>query len=98
MIIPISNPTFNASFTDTRPPEQDFTINYDPSRSGATSVNSHNFTVENGQSVLDVWADTDTIAGAGTGDLIGMAVYDPSGHLVGLGAADGVQLRPRLAL
>ena len=51
-----SDPTFNATFTDVRQPEQDFTINYDPSQSGAGSVNSHTFNVEAGQSVLDVWA------------------------------------------
>ncbi len=78
-----SNPTFNASFTDVRPPEQDFLINYDPSQSGATSVNSHNFTVEDGESVLDVWAQVDTVAAQGNGNLVGMAVYDPNGTRYG---------------
>ncbi|HEV7699579.1 MAG TPA: S8 family serine peptidase [Pyrinomonadaceae bacterium] len=78
-----SDPTFNATFADVRAPEQDFTINYDPSQSGATSVNSHEFTVDAGQSVLDVWAQVDTVAAQGTGNLVGMAIYDPSGARYG---------------
>jgi len=78
-----SNPTFNAAFTDVSSPEQDFTINYDPSQSGANSVNSHNFNVDQNRSVLDVWAAVDNAAQQGVGDLIGMAVYDPNGKRYG---------------
>jgi serine protease AprX len=78
-----SSPTFNAAFTDVTSPEQDFTINYDPSQSGATSANSHNFNVDQNMSVLDVWASVDDAAQQGIGDLIGMAVYDPNGKRYG---------------
>ncbi|HEY2848172.1 MAG TPA: S8 family serine peptidase [Pyrinomonadaceae bacterium] len=78
-----SSPTFNAAFTDVSAPEQDFTINYDPSQSGATSTNSHNFDVAQNMSVLDVWASVDDIAQQGLGNVVGMAVYDPSGKRYG---------------
>jgi serine protease AprX len=78
-----SNPTFNATFTNQRLPENEFTINYDPSAGGANSVNSHNFDVPAGMSVLDVWASVDDIAEAGFGNLVGIAVYDPQGHRYG---------------
>ena len=78
-----SNPTFNATFSTQRLPENEFTINYDPSAGGADSVNSHNFDVPAGMSVLDVWANVDDIAEQGFGNLVGIAVYDPQGHRYG---------------
>src|SRR5258707_6805894 len=41
-----SNPTFNAQFGEVRPATQNKHIEYDPSDSGAGSVNSASFTVE----------------------------------------------------
>ncbi len=78
-----SNVSFNAQFGQERQPENDFTINYNPSTQGAASVNSHNFDVPAGMSVLDVWANVDNIAQQGFGNLVGIAVYDPQGHRYG---------------
>jgi serine protease AprX len=78
-----SEPTFNARFTEERPPVQEYTVDYDPSVSGAGSANSREFTVADGMSVLDVWGNVDAIAEAGTGNFVGMSVYDPTGKRYG---------------
>ena len=70
--------TYNAVFDEVRPPVQEFDISYDPAVSGPGSANSRNFTVEAGMSVLDVWARVDTLAEEGTGNFVGMRVYDPN--------------------
>jgi serine protease AprX len=70
--------TYNAVFDEVRPPVLEFDITYDPSVSGPGSVNSRTFTVEAGMNVLDVWARVDTIAEEGTGNFVGMRVYDPN--------------------
>ncbi len=70
--------TYNAVFDEIRPPVLDFVIDYDPSVSGPESVNSRTFTVEPGMNVLDVWARVDTIAEEGTGNFVGLRVYDPN--------------------
>jgi serine protease AprX len=74
-----SDVTFNAQFSEERPPVQNFHIDYDPSVSGPGSTNSRNFTVEPNMNVLDVWAQVDTFAEEGTGNFVGMSVYDPNG-------------------
>ena len=74
-----SNPTFNAQLGEVRPSVQNRHIDYDPSVSGPGSANSATFTVDPDMNVLDVWAQVDTLAQAGTGNLVGMAVYDPNG-------------------
>lgn len=74
-----SEPVFNARFTEERPAVQSFHIDYDPSVSGAGSANSRNFDVVAGMSVLDVSAVVDTFAEEGTGNFVGMSVYDPHG-------------------
>lgn len=78
-----SNPTFNATFTEERLPVENFHVDYDPSVSGAGSVNSKEFTVQEGVSVLDVWARVDTAASAGTGNVVGVRLYDPNGQPYG---------------
>jgi len=75
----IQEPTFNAVFGEVRPPQQTFHIDYDPSVSGAGSTNSTAFTVESGISVLDISSTVDTLAEEGTGNLVGIRAYDPSG-------------------
>lgn len=74
-----SEQTFNAHFSEERAPQDTFHIDYDPSVSGADSVNSHSFNVAASESVLDVWATVDVVGGPGTGNFIGMSVYDPNG-------------------
>jgi serine protease AprX len=74
-----SEPTFNATFTEERPPVQEYQVDYDPSVSGAGSANSREFSVAADMSVLDVWGNVDAIVGAGTGNFVGMSVYDPHG-------------------
>jgi serine protease AprX len=79
----IQSPTFNAVFGEERPPQQSFHIDYDPSVSGAGSANSTTFSVEPGISVLDISATVDTIAQEGTGNLVGIRAYSPSGAAFG---------------
>jgi serine protease AprX len=47
--------------------------------SGPASANARTFTVDPGINVLDVFATVDTIAGEGTGNLVGMRITSPSG-------------------
>jgi serine protease AprX len=75
----IQFPAFNAVFGEVRPPQQSFHIDYDPTVSGAGSANSTTFTVEPGISVLDISATVDTVAQEGTGNLVGIRAYSPSG-------------------
>jgi serine protease AprX len=75
----IQAPAFNAVFGEVRPPQQSFHIDYDPTVSGAGSSNSTTFTVESGISTLDISATVDTAAQEGTGNLVGIRAYDPSG-------------------
>ncbi len=72
-------PTFNAVFGEVRPAQQTFRINYNPTVSGANSTNSTTFTVEPDISVLDISATVDTLAEEGTGNLVGIRAYSPSG-------------------
>ncbi|PYS98302.1 MAG: hypothetical protein DMF63_16750 [Acidobacteria bacterium] len=76
-------PAFNAVFGEERPPQQSFHIDYDPSVSGAGSTNSTTFTVEPGISALDISATVDTVLEEGTGNLVGVRAYDPSGVAYG---------------
>lgn len=75
----LSNPTFNAVFSEERPAGQTFHIDFDPSVSGPTSANASTFTVEAGINVLDVFATVDTLLEEGTGNFVGMRVTSPSG-------------------
>lgn len=78
-----SETTFNAQFGEERPGAQPFHIDFDPTVSGAASVNSTTFTVEPDMSVLDVWARVDTAAGEGTGNFVGVRLWDPNGATYG---------------
>jgi serine protease AprX len=78
-----SNPTFNTQFGEERLPVETFHVDYDPSVSGAGSTNSTTFTVDQNVSVLDVWARVDTAANAGTGNVVGVRLYDPNGQPYG---------------
>lgn len=81
-----SNPTFNAVFGEQRPTQQNFHIDFDPSVSGAGSVNSTTFTVEQGVNLLNIWARVDTAAEAGTGNFVGIRLWSPSGATFGGGS------------
>lgn len=77
--------SFN-SFTESYSPLQFFHIDFDPTVSGPNSVNSTTFTVDPGMSMLDVFARVDTIAEEGTGNLVGIRIWSPSGATYGGGA------------
>lgn len=81
-----SNPTFNAQFGEQRPPIQNFHLDYDPTVSGAGSVNSWNFNVDAGMSVLDVTATVDTSANQQTGNTNTVVLYAPDGTRYGGGS------------
>ena len=70
---------FNAVFGEERPAQQTFNIDFNPALSGPTSANARTFTVETGMNVLDVFANVDTAAEEGTGNLVGIRVTSPSG-------------------
>ncbi|HSU68917.1 MAG TPA: S8 family serine peptidase, partial [Tepidisphaeraceae bacterium] len=74
-----SSPAFNAVFSEERPAQQNFHIDFSPEASGPTSTNATSFTVQPGMSVLDVFASVDNAAGEGTGNLVGLRVTSPSG-------------------
>jgi serine protease AprX len=78
-----SEVSFNAQFGEERPPVQSFYIEYDPSVSGPGSANSREFTVNADMNVLDVFARVDAAAGAGTGNFVGLRIYDPNGRAYG---------------
>ncbi|MEJ7860460.1 MAG: S8 family serine peptidase [Pyrinomonadaceae bacterium] len=73
------NETFNTTFGEERPAQQSFHIDFNPALSGPTSTNAKTFTVEPNMNVLDVFANVDTAAEEGTGNLVGIRVTSPSG-------------------
>src|SRR6185503_17603681 len=75
----IQDVMYNAIFGMEHPPVQNFHVDFSPEASGPTSLNARTFTVEPGINVLDVFATVDTIAGEGTGNLVGMRATSPSG-------------------
>ncbi len=79
----IQEHTYNAAFGEERPPVQPFHIDFNPAVSGAASTNSRSFTVEPGMNVLDVFGTVDTIAEEGTGNLVVIRAYDPTGRAYG---------------
>ncbi len=70
---------FNTRFGEERPAAQPFHIDFNPAVSGATSANAKTFTVEPGMNVLDVFANADTIAEDGEGNVVGIKLTSPSG-------------------
>lgn len=79
----IQDQTYNAVFGEERPPVQPFHIDFNPAISGAASTNSRSFTVEAGIDVLDIFGHVDTIAEEGTGNLVVIRAYDPTGKAYG---------------
>ncbi|HKU72892.1 MAG TPA: S8 family serine peptidase [Pyrinomonadaceae bacterium] len=75
----IQDAMYNALFGLEHPPLQNFHIDFTPEASGPASANARTFTVEPNINVLDVFATVDTIAGEGTGNLVGMRITSPSG-------------------
>jgi serine protease AprX len=73
------NESFNTTFGEERPTQQSFHIDFNPALSGSTSTNAKTFTVEPNMNVLDVFANVDTAAEEGTGNLVGIRVTSPSG-------------------
>ncbi len=75
-----SEPAFNAQFTVGGPAPEAFVIDYSPAAlPGPGSANSKRFTVQEGMSVLDVFASFDTAAGTGDGNTIALLLTDPTG-------------------
>lgn len=70
---------FNAKFGEERPAAQPFHIDFNPAVSGANSTNAKTFTVEQGINVLDVFANVDTIAETGDGNVVAIRLTSPSG-------------------
>ena len=75
----IQDVMYNAVFDTEHPPVQNFHVDFSPEVSGPASANARTFTVEPNINVLDVFATVDTIAGQGTGNLVGMRITSPSG-------------------
>ena len=75
----IQDVMYNAVFDMQHPPDQNFHIDFSPEVSGPTSANAKTFTVEPDMNLVDVFATVDTIAGEGTGNLVGMRITSPSG-------------------
>ena len=76
----IQYPEFNIEFEVEEPTAQNFHIDYSPTGlPGAGSVNSTNFTVQEGMNVLDVFATFDNLIETGDGNTIGILLTDPDG-------------------
>lgn len=72
------NPQFNARLATSGPPPVPFTIPFDPvATPGPDSVNARRFDVEEGTSVLDVFA---SVAVAGQTNPVGIVLTDPQGR------------------
>ncbi len=70
------NHTFNAQFTVTGPAPTQLHVDYNPAAlPGPDSTNARKFMVEEGMSVLDVFARFDNAIETGDGNTIGMIVY-----------------------
>ncbi len=83
-----STPQFNAQFNVSGPAPESFRINYNPAVApGTGSVNSRNFTVQEGMSVLDVFATFDNALQTGDGNTIGLLLTAPNGTRYSSGIA-----------
>lgn len=75
-----STPTFNAQYTVSGPTPESVRIDYSPAAlPGPGSTNAHSFTVEEGMSVLDVFARFDNALETGDGNTIGILLTAPDG-------------------
>lgn len=80
--------TFNAQYTVSGPTPEAFHVDYNPAATqGAGSVNSRMFTVQQGMSVLDVYATFDNALETGDGNTIGLLLTDPDGNKYSSGIA-----------
>lgn len=83
-----SNPTFNASFTVSGPTPEQVHVDYTPAAlPGPGSPNARNFVVQEGMSVLDVFATFDSALNTGDGNTIGILLTDPQGNRFSSGIA-----------
>ncbi len=79
---------FNAQFTVSGPAAEQAHIDYSPAAlPGPTSSNAHSFTVQDGMSVLDIFATFDTALQDGEGNTIGLVATAPDGTKYGSGIA-----------
>jgi serine protease AprX len=85
---------FNETFTVSGPAPEQVNINYDPtalpcaagSNTTCTSTNAHAFTVQDGMSVLDIFATFTNLA-TSDGNTIGLVATDPQGNKYSSGIA-----------
>ena len=79
---------FNAQFTVSGPAPEHAHIDYSPAAlPGPASSNAHSFTVQDGMSVLDIFATFDTAVQDGEGNTIGLLATAPDGTTYGSGIA-----------
>jgi serine protease AprX len=77
---------FNARYTISGPLPEQAHIDYSPAAlPGATSSNAHSFVVQDGMSVLDIFATFDTALEDGEGNTIGLLATAPDGTTYGSG-------------
>lgn len=81
-------PHFNAKYSIGGPAPESFHIDYSPAgMPGAGSANSKTFIVQEGMSVLDVYATFDNALETGDGNTIGILLTDPDGTKYSSGVA-----------
>jgi serine protease AprX len=84
---------FNAKYTVSGPAPEQVHIDYSPAglpcaaRTECASANAHYFEVQQGMSVLDVFATFDTALEDGDGNTIGLIATDPQGNKYSSGIA-----------
>ena len=82
------NHSFNAQFSVSGPAPEQAHIDYSPAAlPGPTSSNAHAFVVQDGMSVLDIFATFDTALEDGEGNTIGLVATAPDGTKYGSGIA-----------
>jgi serine protease AprX len=80
--------TFNAQFTINNGAQQSLHVDYTPAAlPGPASANARTFMVDEGMTVLDLFATFDTAIQDGEGNTIGLLVTDPNGQTYSSGVA-----------
>ncbi|HZS04741.1 MAG TPA: S8 family serine peptidase [Blastocatellia bacterium] len=83
-----NDPVFNAHYTVSGPAPEHVHVDYNPAATpGPGSANARPFTVQNGMSVLDVFATFDNALETGDGNTIGLLLTDPQGNKYSSGIA-----------
>ncbi|MFN6962179.1 MAG: S8 family serine peptidase [Pyrinomonadaceae bacterium] len=78
--------SYNAVFSEERPPVQNFNINFNPAATpGTTSSNARPFTVEPGMNVLDVFGRATTNPSTGYTNAVGIILHSPDGTIYSSG-------------